>query len=145
MKLTMFLLLGTTLAFGKGTAMPHVTGIGGIFFKAKGSNTALAAWYQQHLGIRLESWGGAVLRWSEDPTKDKGATVWVAAEKDTKWFEPSQSNFMINYRVDDLPGMVANLQKAGIKVQGPEASEQGNFAWVMDPDGNKVELWEPGK
>jgi predicted enzyme related to lactoylglutathione lyase len=131
-------------AFGGGITVPHVTGIGGVFFKSKGDNKALAAWYEKHLGVKLESWGGAVFRSSEDPTGDKGATAWHIAEKDTKWFDPSKSSFMINYRVDDLDGMIANLKKEGIKiVQGPETSEQGKFAWIVDPDDNKIELWEP--
>lgn len=123
--------------------MPHVTGVGGIFFKAKGDHKTLTAWYQKHLGIKLEPWGGVIFKWSEDPGKEKGTTVWHVTEKHTTHFHPSESPFMINYRVDDLDGMAANLQKEGIKIQGPESSEFGKFAWLMDPEGNKIELWEP--
>jgi len=124
--------------------MPHVTGIGGVFFKSKGDHKTLAAWYQKHLGIKLEPFGAAVFRWIEDTAEDKGVTVWHVAEKDTTWFNPSESSFMINYRVDDLSGMIVNLQKVGVKIlQGPESHENGKFAWIMDPEGNKVELWEP--
>ena len=124
--------------------MAKVTGIGGIFFKAKGDHKALAAWYQTHLGIRLEPFGAAVLRWPDDTANDKGVTVWSTAAADSKWFSPSESAFMINYRVDDMAGLLANLQAAGIEiVKGPESHENGKFAWIMDPDGNKVELWEP--
>lgn len=124
--------------------MPYVTGIGGVFFKSRGDLKTLAAWYQKHLGIKLQPYGVAVFRWPDGPAADKGATAWKIAEKDTTWFNPSESSFMINYRVDDLDGMVAYLQEAGIKIlQGPDLSEHGKFAWIMDPDGNKIELWEP--
>lgn len=124
--------------------MARVTGIGGVFFKSRGDHAALAAWYNTHLGIPLESWGGAVLRWTDDHADDKGLTVWTVAKSDTKWFAPSDASFMINYRVDNLAELLANLQAAGVDVvKGPESHENGKFAWIMDPDGNKVELWEP--
>ncbi len=124
--------------------MARITGIGGIFFKSRRDSAALSAWYQKHLGIPLESWGGAVLRWPDDTAEDKGLTVWNVADKDTQWFSPSDSNFMINYRVDDLEALIAQLRAADVEiVGGPEAHENGKFAWVMDPEGNKVELWEP--
>jgi len=124
--------------------MAKVTGIGGVFFKSKGDPKALAAWYQKHLGMPLEAFGGAVLRWPNDQAEDKGLTVWHLAKADSKWFAPSESSFMINYRVDDLGELVTQLRAAGVEViQGPESHENGRFAWVMDPEGNKVELWEP--
>ena len=124
--------------------MARVTGVGGIFFKSTSDNAALANWYQKHLGMTLEPWGGVVLRWPDDNAEDKGLTVWHVAEKDTKWFSPSQSSFMVNYRVDDMAGLLAQLREAGVEiVGGPESHENGKFAWIMDPDGNKVELWEP--
>jgi predicted enzyme related to lactoylglutathione lyase len=124
--------------------MARVTGIGGVFFKSTGDNTALAAWYQKHLGISLEPWGGAVLKWPDDKAGDGGLTVWHVAERDTEWFSPSQSSFMINYRVDDLEALISQLGRAGIDLAGgPDSDENGKFAWIMDPDGNKVELWEP--
>ena len=124
--------------------MAKVTGIGGVFFKSKSDHKALAAWYQKHLGLALESWGGAVLKWPDDTAEDKGLTVWHVAEKESKWFSPSDSAFMINYRVDDLVELIAKLRAEGVEVvSGPESHENGKFAWIMDPDGNKVELWEP--
>jgi predicted enzyme related to lactoylglutathione lyase len=125
--------------------MAKVTGIGGVFFKSKSDHKALAAWYQQHLGIKIEeSFGGAILKWEDDKADDKGLTVWSTAAKETKWFSPSESDFMINYRIDDMDGMVAQLTAAGIPIlKGPDVDENGKFAWIMDPDGNKVELWEP--
>jgi len=126
--------------------MARITGIGGVFFKSRTDNTALAAWYQKHLGLSLESFGGAILRWPDDKAEDKGLTVWHVAAKDSKWFSPSDSSFMINYRVDNLDEMMAQLSAAGVEiVGGPESHENGKFAWIMDPDGNKVELWEPMK
>lgn len=124
--------------------MAKVTGIGGVFFKSRGDHKALAAWYQKHLGMTLEPWGGAVLRWPEDRAGDGGATVWNVAKPDTQWFAPSDAPFMINYRVDDLDALLADLRSAGVEVlKGPDVDENGKFAWILDPDGNKVELWEP--
>ncbi len=124
--------------------MAKVTGIGGIFFKSRSDSAALAAWYQKHLGMPLESWGGAVLRWPDDTANDKGLTVWTVADKDSQWFSPSDSAFMINYRVDDLDALISQFRTDGIEiVSGPESHENGKFAWIMDPEGNKVELWEP--
>jgi predicted enzyme related to lactoylglutathione lyase len=124
--------------------MAKIMGIGGVFLKTKGDHQALSAWYAKHLGIALESWGGAVLRWPNDTGEDRGVTVWNLAAKDSEWFSPSTSSFMINYRVDDMDGMLAQLRRDGIEiVKGPESHENGHFAWIMDPDGNKVELWQP--
>lgn len=124
--------------------MAKVTGIGGIFFKSRHDKAELAAWYKKHLGMPLEVWGGAILRWPDDQAGDKGLTVWSVAEKDSQWFGPSDSAFMINYRVDNLDELIENLRTEGVEiVGGPESHENGKFAWIMDPDGNKVELWEP--
>lgn len=124
--------------------MARVTGIGGVFFKSRSDNVALAAWYQKHLGMPLEGWGGAVLRWPDDTAEDKGLTVWHVAGRESHWFSPSDSTFMINYRVDDLDALIHQLRNEGMEiVAGPESHENGKFAWIMDPDGNKVELWEP--
>lgn len=124
--------------------MAKVTGIGGVFFKSKGDPATLAAWYQKHLGLPLADFGGAVLRWPEDHAGDGGLTVWHLAGRDSQWFAPSAAPFMINYRVDDLGAMLGQLREGGVEVvQGPESHENGQFAWVVDPDGNKVELWEP--
>jgi predicted enzyme related to lactoylglutathione lyase len=125
--------------------MARVTGIGGVFFKARDPK-ALASWYATNLGLALEDFGGAILRWPADKANDDGLTVWHLAEQSSKWFAPSESSFMINYRVDDLDALTAQLAAAGIPLQkGPELAENGKFAWIMDPEGNKVELWEPKK
>ena len=124
--------------------MAKVTGVGGVFFKCNGDSAAVAAWYRKHLGMPLEEWGGAILKWPDDKAEHRGLTVWHVADKNSEWFSPSASSFMINYRVDDLDELLAQLRAGGVDVvNGPESHENGKFAWIMDPDGNKVELWEP--
>lgn len=124
--------------------MAKVTGIGGIFFKSTGDAQALSAWYEKHLGIPIGEYGFATLKWPEDQAEDKGSTTWSLAEKDSEWFSPSSSAFMINYRVDNLSEMIAQLRSDGVDIlKGPESHENGKFAWLMDPEGNKIELWEP--
>ena len=128
----------------EGESMARVTGIGGVFFLSRGEGKALSSWYEKHLGMRLEEFGAAILKWEDDTAEDKGITVWHVADRDSDWFSPSESTFMINYRVDDLEAMVEQLTAAGIDIlQGPEYHENGAFAWIMDPEGNKIELWEP--
>ncbi|HTV01401.1 MAG TPA: VOC family protein [Luteitalea sp.] len=124
--------------------MARVTGIGGVFFKTTTDKKTLAQWYSRHLGIPLEAWGGGILRWPDDPRRDEGVTVWHVADRTTEWFSPSPASFMINYRVDDMAGLLAHLEANGVAIlKGPETHENGVFAWLLDPDGNKVELWEP--
>ena len=85
-----------------------------------------------------------MLEWKNDLAEDGGATVWHVAAADSEWFAPSKSRFMINYRVDDLEELIEQLTGAGTTIlQGPEYHENGVFAWLLDPEGNKVELWEP--
>lgn len=124
--------------------MKRVTGIGGIFFKSKDPK-ALAEWYRDHLGINIEDWGGAAFRWaSPDNPTGVGTTVWSPFKADTKYFEPSSASFMINYRVDDLHALLAALRSEGCDVVDKvEESEFGKFGWVIDPEGNKLELWQP--
>ena len=124
--------------------MAKVTGIGGVFFLSKGKSKGLSSWYEKHLGLRHEDFGAAILSWGDDTAEDKGATVWRVADRDSDWFSPSESGFMINYRVDDMAAMIEQLTGAGIEIhEGPEYHENGVFAWIIDPEGNKVELWEP--
>jgi catechol 2,3-dioxygenase-like lactoylglutathione lyase family enzyme len=124
--------------------MKRVTGIGGIFFKAKDPK-ALAAWYKEHLGIGVEEWGGAAFRWNgPDNPQGTGTTIWSPFKEDTAYFAPSSASFMINYRVDDLHAVLTALRAEGVKVEDKvEESEYGKFGWVMDPEGNKLELWQP--
>jgi len=123
--------------------MKRVTGIGGIFISAKDPK-ALCAWYKTHLGIDVQEWGGTAFRWVDDagaPTA--GTTVW-SVFGDGSYFAPSEATFMVNYRVDDLHGLLSLLRTEGCQVLDKiEESEFGKFGWVMDPEGNKVELWQP--
>ena len=122
--------------------MAKVTGIGGVFFKTQNPKE-LADWYKTNLGLDLESWGGSIIKWPNDVATDKGLTVWSLAPADTKWFEPSTSSFMINYRIDNMAEMLEQLKAGNVEVvKGPEYHENGVFAWIMDPAGNKLELWE---
>jgi len=124
--------------------MAKITGIGGVFFKSQKDPKALAAWYEQNLGLPLEPWGGTILRCRDDQTEAGKGTAWKVTEKDTNFFEPSQSNFMINYRIDNMDEMVAHLKQNDVTiVKGPESHENGEFLWVLDLEGNKVALWEP--
>jgi len=124
--------------------MKRVTGIGGVFFKAKDA-PALRAWYRQHLGIDVQSWGGTAFTWTDSDGKPTGGmTVWSVSPEESKHFAPSTASFMINYRVEDLQAVVSALKAEGCTVVGEVAdSDDGKFAWVMDPEGNKVELWQP--
>lgn len=125
-------------------ARAKVTGIGGVFFLSDDGGKKLSSWYEQHLGLKLETWGGAVLQWQDDTASDNGVTVWGTAKTDSDWFAPSKSPFMINYRIDNMQRMLEQLTAAGIEIlDGPEYAENGVFAWIMDPNGNKIELWEP--
>lgn len=122
----------------------HVTGIGGIFFKAKDPK-ALTAWYRDVLGIAIESWGGAALRY--DAPQHPPALIWNAFPQSTDYFAPSQSDFMINYAVDDMDAFLAKIEAKGVKVlkRDDTSDPGGKFAWIVDPEGNKIELWEPKK
>lgn len=123
--------------------MKRVTGIGGIFFKAKNPK-ALGEWYRNHLGLNVEDWGGTAFRWSDDPSEGKGTTIWNPFSQDTDYFEPSSAPYMINFRVADIHHLLAALRSEGCEVlEKIEESEYGKFGYVIDPEGNKLELWEP--
>jgi len=124
--------------------MRRVTGIGGIFFHAKDPAT-LRAWYKTHLGIDVEDWGGAAFIWADASGNPiKGTTVWSIGAADGDHFAPSKSAFMINYRVDDLAALLEALRAEGCNVlERTDDSEYGKFGWVIDPEGNKVELRQP--
>ncbi|EDM81321.1 hypothetical protein PPSIR1_40595 [Plesiocystis pacifica SIR-1] len=123
--------------------MERVQGIGGIFFKARDPK-ALAQWYAEHLGVPTQDWGGAVFPWAQQADADQAYTVWTPFAADTEYFSPSEASFMINFRVRDLDAMLAQVAAAGATVmEKRERSEFGAFGWFLDPEGNKVELWEP--
>ncbi|KAA9339960.1 VOC family protein [Adhaeribacter soli] len=125
--------------------MKRVIGIGGVFFKARDPE-ALRAWYQKHLGIDSETWG-AVFKWNSPETQAQQKdfyTAWNPFPETTKYYEPSDKPFMVNYVVENLKELVAVLQAEGIPLIGEMQEEAyGKFAWIMDPEGNKLELWEP--
>ena len=125
---------------------PRVTGIGGVFFKAKNTRK-LADWYRKHLGLPVDpNWCGWAFEW-RDAQKPalKGQTIWSLFEADTKYFGRSKKPMMINYRVADLKKVLAALKREGVSVdpKSGEDSEYGQFGWIMDPEGNRIELWQP--
>ena len=124
--------------------MRRVTGIGGIFFKASDA-PALRAWYKRHLGIDVQDWGGAAFTWTDENGKAvTGTTVWSISSGEGDYFAPSTAPFMVNYRVDDLYALLKVLREEGCDVlEKIDESEYGKFGWVIDPEGNKVELWQP--
>jgi len=122
--------------------MKRVTGIGGIFFSAKDPK-ALGAWYKDHLGIDVQDWGGTTFDWT-DAEGTKGTTVWSVSKVGANNLAGSKSGFMVNYRVDDLDGLLEALRAEGCEVlEKADDSDYGKFGWVMDPEGNKIELWQP--
>jgi predicted enzyme related to lactoylglutathione lyase len=122
--------------------MKKVTGIGGIFYKVK-DQEAHKAWYKEHLGIESDQYGGKFAWRNDEDPNQRGLTAWSPFPSDTGYFKPSAQDFMINYRVDDLEALMKELKKAGVEIVGEmESFDYGKFAWIMDPDGYKVELWE---
>jgi len=120
-----------------------VTGVGGIFFKSRDPE-ALRTWYRDMLGIDVQPWGGVAFRWRDGAPDGAGTTVWSPFKHDTTYFEPGTKDFMINLRVDDLEALLAKLRSAGAQVPARgEASEFGKFGYVLDPENNLVELWQP--
>ena len=124
--------------------MSRVTGIGGIFFKSPDPKR-LQEWYRVHLEVDIQPWGGAAFNWDDpQPAGSEGVTAWNVFPADTDYFAPSRAEFMVNYRVADLRAVLALLRAEGCNVVDKmDESEYGRFGWVIDPDGNKVELWEP--
>ena len=124
--------------------MRRVTGIGGIFFKAR-DPVVLREWYRKHLGIDVQEWGGAAFVWADAAGHaTKGTTIWSVGPDKGDQFAPSRASFMVNYRVDDLAALLQALRAEGCQVlDKTDDSEYGKFGWVIDPEGNKVELWQP--
>jgi len=127
--------------------MERVTGIGGVFFKSKDPKK-LFAWYERHLGLKGDSSSGGTyvsFQWRDDHGGD-GMTAWSIFPDTTTYFEPSRANLMINYRVADLDALLEVLRQEGVEIDPKrEDADYGRFAWIMDPDGNRIELWEPPK
>ncbi|MGQ0741403.1 MAG: VOC family protein [Alphaproteobacteria bacterium] len=124
--------------------MARVVEIGGVFFRSRDPK-ALAAWYGDTLGFEVQEWGGVVFPLRERSEAPKGACqVWSTFAHDTNYFDPGTREFMINFEVDDLDAVVARLEGKGVKVAGHDDNEaSGKFAWFVDPEGTKVELWQP--
>jgi catechol 2,3-dioxygenase-like lactoylglutathione lyase family enzyme len=123
--------------------MKRVTGLGGVFFKTPDPD-GLKDWYRRHLGIESDPWGFSFFWRKPDAPEEKGYTVWSPFPDSTKYFAPSAEPYMINYRVDDLEALLAALAAEGVEiVGGPDTEENGKFAWILDPEGRKIELWEP--
>lgn len=119
----------------------RITGVGGVFFRSPDPK-ALAAWYRDMLGIAVEDWGGAALK--TDAPNHPPVVVWGPFAQDTKYFAPSTREFMINFAVDDLDAFLARIAAKGVEPVGRDDSDpSGRFAWIVDPDGTKVELWQP--
>ncbi len=119
----------------------RVTGIGGIFFKTKDPNKT-KEWYKNHLGLNTDNYGSTF--WWKDEKGNKCSTQWSPFNADTKYFSPSEKDFMINYRVENLEELLKLLKEEGITIVGEmETYDYGKFGWILDPDGNKIELWEP--
>ena len=124
--------------------MKRVTGIGGIFFRSDNPDK-LCQWYRQHLGIESNENGSATFHWRKvDDLKSERSTVWSPFSSDTDYFEPSKKAFMINFQVENLDELLAELKREGVDVDPRvETYDYGKFGWIMDPEGNRIELWEP--
>jgi predicted enzyme related to lactoylglutathione lyase len=120
-----------------------VTGLGGVFFKCRDRESTLS-WYREHLGIESDEWGFP-FRWlDKDDAQEIGYTVWSPFADDTSYFAPSEKPYMVNFRVANLEELIRALKDEGVQVVGEiKQEENGKFAWILDPEGNKIELWEP--
>ena len=123
---------------------PRITGLGGVFFRARDPDS-LGAWYRDRLGVPVEDGRFAVFHWREAGEPERpGSTVWSVFPEDTDYFGPRSSQFMVNFRVEDLDRVLSELRAEGVAVdERVEKTEQGRFGWIVDPEGNRIELWEP--
>ena len=119
----------------------RVTGIGGIFFKSEDPSAA-KEWYNKHLGLNTDQWGCTF--WWKDKEGNDCSTQWSPMSENTEHFKPSKKQFMMNFRVENLEELLAALKNEGVEVVGEmQVAEEGKFGWILDPEGNKIELWEP--
>ena len=121
--------------------MACITGVGGVFFKSPNPKD-LAAWYRDVLGLATEDWNGSMLRY--DAPNHPPFVVWSPFQADSDCFKPSAREFMLNFAVDDMDAFVAEIEAKGVVLLGRDDSDpNGRFAWLLDPDGTKIELWQP--
>ncbi len=119
----------------------RVTGLGGFFFKTKDPDNT-KQWYKKHLGLPVDDYGCSF--WWKDNKGNDCSTQWSPFKDDTKYFQPSEKQFMMNFRVENLHELLATLKEEGVTVLGEiEEYDYGKFGWILDPEGNKIELWEP--
>ena len=119
----------------------RVTGLGGFFFKTKNPDQ-IKDWYKTHLGLPVDDYG-CTFRWKDEKGNDC-TTQWSPFKEDTKYFQPSEKQFMMNFRVENLQELLATLKEEGVTIVGKiEEYDYGKFGWILDPEGNKIELWEP--
>ncbi|MBT8267392.1 MAG: VOC family protein [Bacteroidia bacterium] len=119
----------------------RVTGLGGFFFKTKNPDK-IKEWYGKHLGLPVDAYG-CTFWWKDKDGKDC-STQWSPFKEDTKYFQPSDKQFMMNFRVENLHELLADLKKEGVTIVGDvQEFDYGKFGWILDPEGNKIELWEP--
>lgn len=130
------------LQAGPSLAKPagHVTGVGGVFFRSKDPK-ALTAWYRDVLGLKIEPWGGAMLRY--DAPGHPPMVVWTPFAENNDEMKGSSREFMLNFAVDDMDAFIARLTAKGVPILKREQDETGSFAWILDPDGTKIEFWQP--
>ena len=119
----------------------RVTGIGGIFFRSKDPES-IKSWYHKHLGLNTDQWGCTF--WWKDKEGNDCSTQWSPMSEESSYFEPSKKQFMMNFRVENLEELLAVLKEEGVEVLDDiQSVEEGKFGWILDPEGNKIELWEP--
>ncbi len=137
-------LMGVLIMTSNATAAEpgHITGVGGVFFRSKDPK-ALAAWYRDVLGVKMESWGGAMM--SYDAAGHPPFVVVSPFAQDSDYMKPSTREFMLNFGVDDMDAFLARIEAKGVKVLKRSDDETGHFAWIVDPDGTKIEFWQPKK
>jgi len=133
---------GDTTSKGKEFQMEQVTGIGGVFFKVKDPK-GMVAWYRKNLGIQSKNGYTDFIWRDKDHPEEMGRTIWRIFPTNTTYFGQSSSPLMINYRVSNLDRMLEQLRRSGVKIEKVEDYDYGRFAWIMDPEGNRIELWEP--
>ena len=121
----------------------HITGVGGVFVKSKDPK-ALAQWYREVLGLNVASWGGAAL--PVDAPGHPPKVSWTAFADTSDYMAPSKREFMINFAVDDMDAILARVTAKGVPIlKRDDGDAFGRFAWIQDPDGTKIELWQPKK